>query len=119
MAPTTDPVPRRAAPSRESPDRAEVILLAAGRSRRMGGTDKLLLPAASESAGPVPLVRRSLDLYRSLGLPVTVVLPDREGPVARALGVISSQMESSGDSEITANKGNFRLVPVQSEPERV
>lgn len=90
MVPPPTPAAGQSAPSRDDSPRAEVILLAAGRSRRMGGADKLLLPAAPapttlSSAGPVPLIRRSVELYRSLNLPVTVVLPDREGPVARAL----------------------------------
>jgi hypothetical protein len=33
--------------------------------------------------------------------------------------VISSRMESSGDSEITANKGKSRVDPVQSETDRL
>jgi molybdenum cofactor cytidylyltransferase len=56
-----------------SPD-IEVILLAAGLSRRMGAVDKLLLPVPGLDGGIEPMVRRSARLYRALGLPVTAVV---------------------------------------------
>jgi molybdenum cofactor cytidylyltransferase len=65
----------------------EVILLAAGRSTRMGATDKLLLPipARGGGGGPEPMIRHTARLYRELGLPITAVVPDLDGPVAIAL----------------------------------
>lgn len=46
-----------------------VILLAAGQSRRMGKTNKLLL-----ARGNVPLIRHTAQIYTCLGMSVTVVL---------------------------------------------
>ncbi len=66
----------------------EVILLAAGASRRMGGADKLLLRLAAGE----PMVRTAARLYADLGLPLTVVLRDAEGPVAAALAGIRASI---------------------------
>ncbi len=53
-----------------APPALTVILLAAGRSERMGAADKLLLPLGDGT----PLLRHAALLYLSLGLPLTVVL---------------------------------------------
>ncbi|MBS0254263.1 MAG: nucleotidyltransferase family protein [Proteobacteria bacterium] len=56
------------------PAQIEVILLAAGHSRRMAGVDKLLLPLP----GGTSLLAHSAGLYRALGMPLLAVLrPDR------------------------------------------
>ncbi|SNZ20317.1 nucleotidyltransferase family protein [Cohaesibacter gelatinilyticus] len=56
----------------------EVILLAAGLSRRMGSVNKLLLPIRDEA-----LVRRTASLYCSLGMRVHVIL-GHEAPKVRS-----------------------------------
>jgi molybdenum cofactor cytidylyltransferase len=58
-------------------DDIHVILLGAGFSARMGGTDKRLLDLHGE-----PLLRRSARLYLGCGWPVSVVLRDPD-PLAR------------------------------------
>lgn len=64
-----------------------VVLLAAGRSRRMGGADKLMLPTGSPH-GAEPLLRRAARLYLELGLPLTVVVrPDHAAPAAALAGL--------------------------------
>lgn len=70
----------------------EVILLAAGHSRRMGVADKLLLPIASRGGAAQPMVRHAAQLYRDLGLPVTAVVPALNGPVARALDGLGARL---------------------------
>lgn len=62
------------------PLRLDVVLLAAGWSRRMGGVDKRLLPVDGQ-----PLVRRSAALYRAMGLPVLVVGRMGDAALAGAL----------------------------------
>ncbi len=58
-----------------------IILLAAGQSSRMGGTDKLLLEVDGE-----PLIRRQGRIARAVaGAPVIVTLPPRPHPRYRAL----------------------------------
>jgi molybdenum cofactor cytidylyltransferase len=56
----------------------EVILLAAGLSKRMGPVNKLLLPMGDEA-----LVRRTASLYCSLGMRVHVIL-GHEAPHVRS-----------------------------------
>ena len=63
----------------------EVLLLAAGRSRRMGAVDKLLLPVALCGHGEEPMVRHAARLYCALGLPVTVVTSPQNTAVTAAL----------------------------------
>ncbi len=58
----------------------EAILLAAGRSRRMGDVDKLLLRVDGQ-----PMVRRSACLYLDLGITLTVVTGSDNRAVAAAL----------------------------------
>ena len=61
----------------------EVLLLAAGRSTRMGGPDKLLLPVAGE-----PLLRRSARLWLEGGHHLLVVTaPDAGAPRAALAGL--------------------------------
>lgn len=64
------------------PDRlplpAEIVILAAGASSRMGGRDKLL-----EEVEGQPLIVRTAGMALATGLPVTVVLPP-DRPVRRA-----------------------------------
>ena len=63
----------------------EVLLLAAGHSRRMGTVDKLLLPVGQPDGTSQPLVRHSACLYLGLGLPLTVVTAPGNHAVAQAL----------------------------------
>lgn len=60
------------------------ILLAAGRSVRMGGPNKLLLPVDGE-----PMVRRSARAVLAAGLPVVVVTGHRAEAVRAALDGLS------------------------------
>ena len=64
-------------PPAARPGAIEVILLAAGASRRMRGANKLLLPAHG-----MPLIRASAAIYCELGMPLCVVL--RAGAVDAA-----------------------------------
>lgn len=57
-----------------------VILLAAGQSRRMGGTDKLM-----QEVSGTPLIRRAAIAARSVG-PVIVALPPAPHPRHDAIG---------------------------------
>ena len=57
-----------------------VVLLAAGLSSRMGAVNKLMI-----SFGDQPLIRRSADLYCSLGMNVIVVLGHEAEAVKSAL----------------------------------
>lgn len=57
-----------------------VLLLAAGASRRMGDSNKLLIPV-----GGRPMVRRSASIYCELGMDVTVVLGHDADSVRAAL----------------------------------
>jgi len=68
--------------------RLAVVLLAAGRSRRMAWADKLLLPLPQ---GGEPMIRHSLGLYLSLGLPVTLVSGPETSGLRAALGGLAGQ----------------------------
>lgn len=57
-----------------------VLLLAAGRSSRMGGCDKLMEPV-----GGVPLILRQARAVVAAGLDLSVALPGPDHPRARAL----------------------------------
>jgi molybdenum cofactor cytidylyltransferase len=57
------------APAAIAPAAIEVVLLAAGHSRRMGGVDKLRLDTGNGQS----LLARSVALYRALGMAVTLV----------------------------------------------
>ena len=72
--------------------RLEVILLAAGHSRRMGGIDKRLIAVGGE-----PLVRRSARLYCDLGLPVVVVARADDAAIADALTGLDVRLIANPD----------------------
>ena len=72
--------------------RLEVILLAAGWSRRMEGVDKRLMPWRG-----APMVRRAAELYLGLGLPVMVVGRARDEALARALGGLDLRLIANPD----------------------
>ena len=74
----TPPAPVLAAPC------VDVLLLAAGRSRRMGAADKLLLPVG-DAGKAQPMVRHAAQIYADLGLPVTVVTSPENDAVTGAL----------------------------------
>lgn len=63
-----------------------VILLAAGTSARMGAPNKLLIEWQNE-----PLIRRTVRLYTSLGMPVTAVLGYQAEAVRATLADLSLQ----------------------------
>jgi molybdenum cofactor cytidylyltransferase len=66
---------------RTAPPRVAAVILAAGRSRRMGGANKLL-----ERLDGVPMVRRVTETVMDAGLdPVVVVLGHDAGAVRHAL----------------------------------
>ncbi|MBB3953500.1 nucleotidyltransferase family protein [Novosphingobium sediminicola] len=72
--------------------RPEVILLAAGWSRRMEGADKRLLPWRG-----APMVRHAAQLYLALGLPVVVVGRARDEALARALDGLDLRLVANSD----------------------
>lgn len=65
-------------PQQDAP--VQVVLLAAGWSRRMAGVDKRLLPWRGK-----PMVRHAAELYRALGLPLVVVGRAGDAALAQAL----------------------------------
>jgi len=75
----------------------EVILLAAGRSRRMAGVNKLLLPVDGTT-----MVRRSAQLYLDLGMRVTVVT-GADDRVARALAGLDVKLVTNSDADSGQN----------------
>jgi molybdenum cofactor cytidylyltransferase len=79
-----------------SPDRLnlEAILLAAGRSRRMEGVNKLLL-----RIGGVPMVRRSACLFLDLGVPLIVVTASDNRRVAEALAGLDAKLVVNADAD--------------------
>jgi molybdenum cofactor cytidylyltransferase len=79
LAEVERPEPRLA--RSEPPGPVGAILLAAGRSTRMGGTNKLL----AELDGR-PVVARTLDAIRAAGLPAIAVVGNMAREVAAALG---------------------------------
>ena len=76
----------------------EVILLAAGRSRRMAGVDKLLLPVDGTA-----MVRRSAQLYLDLGMSVTVVTGTDDRQVARALAGLDVKLVANPNADSGQN----------------
>jgi molybdenum cofactor cytidylyltransferase len=72
----------------------EAILLAAGRSRRMGGVNKLLLQADGTA-----MVRRSALLYLDLGMKLTVVTGSENQAVAAALAGLDLQLVTNPDAD--------------------
>lgn len=72
----------------------ETILLAAGRSRRMAGVDKLLL-----AVDGVTMVRRSALLYLALGMRVTVVTGCDNRDVAAALAGLDLHLVANPDAD--------------------
>jgi molybdenum cofactor cytidylyltransferase len=72
----------------------EAILLAAGRSRRMGGVNKLLLPVDG-----VAMVRRSALLYCALGMRLTVVTGPEASGVAGALAGLEVRLVVNPDAD--------------------
>ena len=91
----TRPRPRaetERAPDREGP-RVAALVLAAGRSRRMGAANKLL-----EDFGGMPLVRRAvLAALESRAETVTVVTGHMEKEVRKALGGLKVAFVHNGD----------------------
>lgn len=57
-----------------------VVLLAAGKSERMGAPNKLLLPVGGE-----PMIRRAARLYCELGMRVTMVVGHQGSAIKRAV----------------------------------
>ncbi len=72
----------------------EAILLAAGRSRRMGSIDKLLLPVDGEA-----MVRRSARLYLDLGVTLTVVTGSDGQAVAAVLAGLDFRLVVNADAD--------------------
>jgi molybdenum cofactor cytidylyltransferase len=92
------------APPLPLPD-IEVILLAAGRSARMGAADKLLLPIPADDGlreGAEPMVRHAARVYRELGMPITAVVPDGAGRVAAALAGLDVHLVANPRSSATS-----------------
>jgi molybdenum cofactor cytidylyltransferase len=72
----------------------EAILLAAGRSRRMAGVNKLLL-----QMGGMAMVRWSAQLYLDLGMTLTVVTGSDDRHVAAALAGLEVRMVVNPDAD--------------------
>lgn len=88
----------------------DVILLAAGLSRRMGSKNKLLLPVNN-----APLIARTAALYCELGMQVTAVLGHQSEAVASALAglplntVFNADFATGQDSSIRAGLAAITL----------
>jgi molybdenum cofactor cytidylyltransferase len=74
--------------------RIEVVMLAAGWSRRMGGVDKRLLTVGGQA-----LVRRSAELFVGLGLPLVVVGRAQDDALAEALAGLDLRLVSNRDAQ--------------------
>ncbi len=72
----------------------EAILLAAGRSRRMGNVDKLLLPIDG-----IAMVRRSACLFLELGMALTVVTGSDNQHIAEALTGLDVKLVANSDAD--------------------
>lgn len=70
----------------------EVIILAAGLSRRMGDINKLLIPV-----GGVAMVRHAADLYCKLGMSVTLVLGHDAHAITAALDGLNVSIVTNPD----------------------
>lgn len=97
-------------PAGGAPPRVGAVLLAAGRSLRMGGPDKLLLPVDGE-----PMVRRALRTLQAVPLaPIVVVLGARASAVQAALEGLpayhSCQAAESSDHQVSVDAG-LRELP--------
>lgn len=74
--------------------RPEVVLLAAGWSRRMEGADKRLLPWRGQ-----PMVRHAAGLYCALGLPVVVVGRAEDTALSQALEGLDIRLVANPDAQ--------------------
>jgi molybdenum cofactor cytidylyltransferase len=74
--------------------RLEVVLLAAGWSRRMEGADKRLLPWRGQ-----PMVRHAASLYCGLGLPVVVVGRAQDEGLAQAMKGLDVTLVANPDGQ--------------------
>lgn len=70
----------------------ETIMVAAGRSRRMGAVNKLLLPVDG-----VPMVRHSAMLHRLIASPVSVVIGADDHAAADALAGLDIRLIANHD----------------------
>jgi molybdenum cofactor cytidylyltransferase len=88
----------------------EVILLAAGRSRRMGGVNKLLLQVEG-----MAMVRRSAQLYLDLGMKLTVVTGSDDREVAAALAGLDLQFianPAADSGQHSSVRAGFAAAPL-------
>ena len=88
-----------------------IILLAAGRSSRMGGADKLMQLINGE-----PLVRRSARIALAVG-PVIAALPPAPHPRYQALNelnVITTEIANAAEGINASLRGVMALVPEQA-----
>lgn len=86
--------PRRARADSTTGGKVHVVLLAAGRSRRMRGEHKLLRKVDGE-----PLVRRTLNRLVASGLPVHVVVDPAHAPVIAALEGSEQPIVTAADAD--------------------
>lgn len=92
LAEVERPEPRLAAPADAGPIGA--ILLAAGRSTRMGGANKLLA-----DLGGRPVVARTMDAIEAAGLPTLAVLGNMADEVRAAIGERATFVEAPDFAE--------------------
>ena len=90
-----------------------VILLAAGQSRRMGETNKLLL-----ARGDVPLIRHTAQIYTSLGTSVFVVLGFEAEKIRGALSDLPVEFvynEKYADGQNTSIRAGLAALQMPEE----
>lgn len=97
-------------PAGGSPARVGALLLAAGRSSRMGGPNKLLVNVDGE-----PMVRRALRTLQAVPLaPIVVVLGAAAGAVRQALADLAAwqacSAPESADHQVSVDAG-LRALP--------
>jgi len=92
---------------RITPLKIEVVLLAAGWSRRMAGADKRLLPWRGQ-----PMVRYSAGLYTALGLPLVVVGRAQDDALAHALDGLDVRLIANPDG--TSEQGASARVGLEA-----
>ncbi len=89
-----------------------IILLAAGQSRRMAGTDKLM-----QSVDGVPLIRRSAQTALQVG-PVIVALPPAPHPrqdALKGMDVVAVEIPDADEGMNASLRGALAPVPADAE----
>ena len=108
------PRPRRGTPSETAPKRPAAIVLAAGRSSRMGAQNKLL-----EDVGGMPMVRNAVTAaLASRAAPVVVVTGHEAERVRAALGgldVVFAHNGAFADGLSTSLRAGLAAIPPEAD----